>query len=297
MTGLNLALVVQCVIIGVVTATYGVDDGGLDRLLSDPGFLNTLTMRQYAADGIPEDEAIRDSLMASESLEPRDRLQTRVEDLLLGRDPAIRIRDQEYLEHSSLPGRIMMQGGAGEGQQHLKPDGSVPNVQVVKSNSILPAYCNPPNPCPIGYTAEDDCLEDFENSAAFSRDHQSKQECMCDQEHMFDCPGRSEDSEIDTLARSISNSDFSDTFESLANSIQSPGKDMDKDHKVVAKKFFMKKAEEEADGKGDMRMRYTMREKKGSSHSPLLWIDDTVAVPHDQDHLSYNNNPFSPFLE
>ena len=47
-----------------------------------------------------------------------------------------------------------MQGGAGEGNQRLKPDGSVRNVQVIKTDAVLPAYCNPPNPCPIGYTGE-----------------------------------------------------------------------------------------------------------------------------------------------
>lgn len=50
-----------------------------------------------------------------------------------------------------------MQGGAGEGTQHLKPDGSISNMQVIKSDSVLPAYCNPPNPCPIGYTGM--CLQ------------------------------------------------------------------------------------------------------------------------------------------
>ena len=36
---------------------------------------------------------------------------------------------------------------------------------------MLPAYCDPPNPCPIGYTAKDGCisLEDFENTSEFSR--------------------------------------------------------------------------------------------------------------------------------
>lgn len=33
------------------------------------------------------------------------------------------------------------------------------------------------------------CITDFENTAAFSRDYQAAQECMCDGEHMFDCPG------------------------------------------------------------------------------------------------------------
>lgn len=61
-------------------------------------------------------------------------------------------RDQEYLEHSSLWGHQYVAGGAGEGAQRLKPDGSGRNVQVVKSDAVLPAYCNPPNPCPVGYT-------------------------------------------------------------------------------------------------------------------------------------------------
>ena len=39
-------------------------------------------------------------------------------------------------------------------------------------SSMLPAYCDPPNPCPIGYTAEDGCIETFENKAEFSRKYQ-----------------------------------------------------------------------------------------------------------------------------
>lgn len=31
---------------------------------------------------------------------------------------------------------------------------------------------------------------DFENTAAYSRDYQASQECMCDGEHMFDCSGQ-----------------------------------------------------------------------------------------------------------
>ncbi len=58
------------------------------------------------------------------------------------------------MEHSSLWGHQYMQGGAGEGSQRLKPDGSVSNVQVIKTDAVLPAYCNPPNPCPLGYSGE-----------------------------------------------------------------------------------------------------------------------------------------------
>jgi len=60
--------------------------------------------------------------------------------------------------------------------------------QGFRSNTMLPAYCDPPNPCPIGYTTADGCIEDFENSSEFSRGYQSRQKCICDTEHMFDCP-------------------------------------------------------------------------------------------------------------
>lgn len=37
------------------------------------------------------------------------------------------------------------------------------------------------------FPAEEGCLEEFENSAGFSREYQARQDCMCDSEHMFDC--------------------------------------------------------------------------------------------------------------
>jgi len=54
--------------------------------------------------------------------------------------------------------------------------------------AMLPAYCDPPNPCPPGYSSADGCIEDFENSSDFSRNFQSQQKCICDTEHMFNCP-------------------------------------------------------------------------------------------------------------
>merc|ERR1712037_231299 len=62
------------------------------------------------------------------------------------------------------------------------------NSKGPMKNTMLPAYCDPPNPCPIGYTAEDGCIEMFENRAEFSRNYQASQNCMCDTEHMFSCP-------------------------------------------------------------------------------------------------------------
>ncbi|KAG7158227.1 uncharacterized protein LOC121878928 isoform X2 [Homarus americanus] len=113
------------------------------------------------------------------------------------------LRDQEYLSHSSLLSSVL---GNYEGKMKQRPK---PSSSGVKSNSgsdgVLPAYCNPPNPCPLGYTGADGCLEDFENTAGFSRDYQALQDCMCDTEHMFECADSTRDSEITALARSIQN--------------------------------------------------------------------------------------------
>jgi hypothetical protein len=57
-------------------------------------------------------------------------------------------------------------------------------------SAVLPAYCDPPNPCPLGYTAADGCIEGFENTSEFSRRYQSTQNCICDTEHMFNCPSQ-----------------------------------------------------------------------------------------------------------
>ena len=66
----------------------------------------------------------------------------------------------------------------------------IPQAPKAPANptSMLPAYCDPPNPCPIGYTSADGCIEDFENTSEFSRRYQAGQKCICDTEHMFDCP-------------------------------------------------------------------------------------------------------------
>lgn len=90
------------------------------------------------------------------------------------------------MNHSNNTGHQYVTGGTGEVGQHffkLKP----------KTDASLPAYCNPPNPCPIGFTEDQGCITQFENTAAFSRDYQAAQECMCDGEHMFDCPGPQDD--------------------------------------------------------------------------------------------------------
>jgi hypothetical protein len=98
-------------------------------------------------------------------------------------------RDIESFNDGPLTyGTKYITGGAGEGEQQLRPEDEFEHREQVKSDNVLPAYCEPPNPCPVGYTATDGCLEEFENSAEFSRNFQAQQQCLCDQEHMFNCP-------------------------------------------------------------------------------------------------------------
>lgn len=93
----------------------------------------------------------------------------------------------ELQSHSALgDGHQYIQGGAGEGEQHLQPDGSLHNKEVVKTDQDLPSYCNPPNPCPIGYKGPaGDCdprpYKEF--TAEFSKEYQQSQDCMCDDDH------------------------------------------------------------------------------------------------------------------
>ncbi|VVC41800.1 Neuroendocrine 7B2 precursor [Cinara cedri] len=138
------------------------------------------------------------------------------------------IRDNEYIQHSTLWGTQYMNGGTGEGAQTLNAENPARNTNEVKTDATLPAYCNPPNPCPVGYTEEDGCITDFENTAAFSREYQESQECMCDSEHMFEC-GRSA---ADTGTKTTANVD------EIVKTFQ-----VDDEHKnLVAKKFHVKKA-------------------------------------------------------
>lgn len=61
--------------------------------------------------------------------------------LLEGNNPSPSLRDQEYLQHSSLWGHQFVSGGGGEGPRHITPQ--------IKTDATLPAYCNPPNPVSI----------------------------------------------------------------------------------------------------------------------------------------------------
>ncbi|KAL3265539.1 hypothetical protein HHI36_009744 [Cryptolaemus montrouzieri] len=65
------------------------------------------------------------------------------------------IRDQEYLRHSSLWGtKYGADDSAGGDNQRVKPQHSTGVTKEAKTKNTLPAYCNPPNPCPVGYGGE-----------------------------------------------------------------------------------------------------------------------------------------------
>jgi len=129
------------------------------------------------------------------------------------------IRDQEYVQHSTLWSNRYSEGG--NEKEKVRPHGKHMNKE-----DNLPAYCNPPNPCPVGYTSAEGCLEDFQNSAEFSREFQAQQECMCDSEHMLDCTGNE--------AEDISDMDINRIIEQLH---------VKDEHKnLVAKKFHVKKS-------------------------------------------------------
>ena len=94
-------------------------------------------------------------------------------------------KDEETETHSSLiAGHQYVSGGAGEGKQYLHPDGAVDNKEEVKSDEDLPAYCDPPNPCPVGYVGEDCDLREYAQfTAEYSKSYQEQQNCMCDDDH------------------------------------------------------------------------------------------------------------------
>lgn len=103
-------------------------------------------------------------------------------------NPNLSIRDQEYLRHSTLwSHQRMNDNDKVNDRYHVKPE-ILKAAKDEKTDNTLPAYCTPPNPCPVGYSIENNCIVDFENTADFSRDYQSAQDCMCDREHMLSCP-------------------------------------------------------------------------------------------------------------
>ncbi|XP_053098199.1 neuroendocrine protein 7B2 isoform X2 [Pangasianodon hypophthalmus] len=82
--------------------------------------------------------------------------------------------------------RLILCCGAHEGLQHLGPYGNIPNIVAELTGDNVPkdfsqdhGYPDPPNPCPLGKTAVDGCLENSPDTAEFSREFQKHQ-------HLFD---------------------------------------------------------------------------------------------------------------
>lgn len=76
-------------------------------------------------------------------------------------NPNPSIRDQEYLQHSTLLGgnRQNIDNNnnkninKGNDKHKIYVNGAKGNKDE-KADNPLPAYCTPPNPCPVGYTSE-----------------------------------------------------------------------------------------------------------------------------------------------
>ncbi|KER25089.1 hypothetical protein T265_14272 [Opisthorchis viverrini] len=133
------------------------------------------------------------------------------------REPASRRNEVAYQNH--LWGEQKVSGGSGEIGQWLdfallgaqlqdedeedENNSSMFPIDFIKDptrfmetkNSSLPAYCDPPNPCPIGYDPENlstPCDPHVVYSMDFNRDwiltKQANGECECDTEHMYVCP-------------------------------------------------------------------------------------------------------------
>lgn len=106
-----------------------------------------------------DDSLLFDLNWYTESLWQVSGLQSR-DDMMMNHEFQHRV--PEFLDpHPPLWGHQYVQGGAGEGEQRLKPDGSLKNMQVIKTDAVLPAYCNPPNPCPLGYTGKQSSINYF----------------------------------------------------------------------------------------------------------------------------------------
>ncbi|TWW68790.1 Neuroendocrine protein 7B2 [Takifugu flavidus] len=90
----------------------------------------------------------------------------------------------EYPAHqaTNIVGPQSIQGGAHEGLQLLGPFGNIPNFVAELTGDNVPkdvtddhGYPDPPNPCPVGKTAADGCLENAPDTAEFSRRFQNHQ--------------------------------------------------------------------------------------------------------------------------
>ncbi|XP_077175212.1 rho GTPase-activating protein 11A [Paroedura picta] len=104
----------------------------------------------------------------------------------------------EYPAHQAmnLVGPQNIEGGAHEGLQHLGPYGNIPNIVAELTGDNIPkdfsedqGYPDPPNPCPVGKTVDDGCLENTPDTAQFSKEYQLHQH-LFDPEHDYPSMGK-----------------------------------------------------------------------------------------------------------
>ncbi|XP_060592767.1 neuroendocrine protein 7B2-like isoform X2 [Ruditapes philippinarum] len=149
-------------VLGFATLIYAVQASGYADLLAD--------LYMYNLDNPYNDKMATDWDVVypdtlSDPKEPRDYGETA-------------LRDQEYMKQLPISGYQFISGGTGRQE----------DPSEVKTDKVLPAYCTPPNPCPFGYTGEDNCVKDFENTPEKNRKILEEQDCPCDAEHMLSCP-------------------------------------------------------------------------------------------------------------
>ncbi|CAH8482156.1 unnamed protein product [Heterobilharzia americana] len=89
-----------------------------------------------------------------------------------------------------------------ESYDSFKPSSELESSHVESKVDNLPAYCDPPNPCPLNYKSEDlstPCDHDIEDTIEFNRHwilrKMQNGECSCDTEHMDSCPVESSDNQ------------------------------------------------------------------------------------------------------
>lgn len=68
-------------------------------------------------------------------------------------NPNPSIRDQEYLQHSTLWSH-QRNNNNNKGNDRHRIQAGLKGIKDEKTENPLPAYCTPPNPCPVGYTSE-----------------------------------------------------------------------------------------------------------------------------------------------
>ncbi|CAH8452746.1 unnamed protein product [Schistosoma margrebowiei] len=127
-------------------------------------------------------------------------------------EPSLTERRNEIAYQNSLWGEHKVSGGSSETGQWIDyallgaeaQDKTANNLNLsseLESSHIeskfdnLPAYCDPPNPCPLNYKSNDlptPCDQDIEDTIEFNRHwiirKMQNGECSCDNEHMDNCP-------------------------------------------------------------------------------------------------------------